>query len=114
MRAQRRGELFPLAHQAGQLLYGLVALERDGAYTVAVGIEARVAKRAPDLLDPALETVDPALDLRDARFQRPHLGGRRSSHDPRAGLRRRTGPRARRGPRPRGRSTPGTSRTRNG
>src|SRR5437868_3825929 len=88
MRAQRRGELFPLAHQAGQLLYGLVALERDGAYTVAIGIEARVAERAPDLLDPALETVDPALDLRDARFQRPHLGGRRSSHDPRDGRRR--------------------------
>src|SRR5919201_5052337 len=113
MCAQRRGELLPLAHQARQLLYGLVALEGDGANAVAVGVEARIAERAADLLDPALETVDPALDLLDARLQRADLRGRLSTHDPRDGGRRcRARRRARRTDRPRRGGTRPRSRKR--
>src|SRR5262245_23418324 len=83
MARERGGKRLPLAHQARQLLYGLVALERDRAHAIAVGVESRVAERPADLLDPTFELLDLALDVLDAATQVAQLRRRLSSHDSR-------------------------------
>src|SRR3989441_5245191 len=73
MRGQLRGEGLPLAHEPRHLLLGALPLEGDGAHALAIGVEARVAQRLPELAQPFLERVDLPLDLLQPPPQLPHL-----------------------------------------
>src|SRR5437016_3331515 len=74
MRGKRAGELFPFVEQPRDLLFGRLALRRDRAHAIAVGVEPWVREHRADLFDPPLQRLDPALDVFEPRAKRLDLG----------------------------------------
>src|ERR1051326_218959 len=74
MRGERARELFPLVEQPRDLLFGRLALRRDRAHPVAVGVEPWIGEHRADLFDPPLQRLDLALDVFESRSKRFDVG----------------------------------------
>src|SRR5262245_41441343 len=82
MSGQGLGERLPLVQEPRDLLFRLLALERDGAGALAVGVEGGIGQRPTEILEPRLhrvnfgfEGVEPPPALADGRIDAAALPG---------------------------------------